>query len=116
MSTFACPFCSYATQDAAELTEHRGTEHAATIAGYSSSGNGKPGRRGEPMTTADTDTKTCPRCAEDVKREAQVCRHCNHAFSKTKARGNRTLLHIAGVLIFLYLLWWAIAAATGTAQ
>ena len=29
---------------------------------------------------ADDETKTCPRCAETVKRAAQVCRYCGHEF------------------------------------
>lgn len=31
--------------------------------------------------TNSDDTKTCPRCAETVKRAAQACRFCGHEFS-----------------------------------
>lgn len=33
-----------------------------------------------PATSGMPTTKTCPRCAEDVKFAAQVCRYCGHEF------------------------------------
>ncbi len=30
------------------------------------------------------DSKTCPACAEEVKKEAKICRFCNHSFLLTK--------------------------------
>lgn len=36
----------------------------------------------------DLDTKTCPRCAEDVKAAAEVCRFCGHTFADSP-RGRR---------------------------
>ena len=36
----------------------------------------------EPRPSVDApDTKTCPRCAEDVKGAALVCRYCGHEFT-----------------------------------
>jgi len=29
------------------------------------------------------DSKTCPSCAEEVKKEAKICRFCNHSFLLT---------------------------------
>ena len=39
-----------------------------------------------PAVTSDTgDSKVCPRCAESVKRAAQVCRFCGHEFGAPSA-------------------------------
>ena len=32
------------------------------------------------LVLPDRDTKTCPRCAERVRREAQACRFCGYEF------------------------------------
>ena len=38
----------------------------------------------ENKSLAGGDSKKCPRCAELVKREAVVCRFCNHSFSPAR--------------------------------
>ena len=43
------------------------------LVGFGSIGAGSTGNSGG--------TKKCPRCAEPIKREAVVCRFCNHEFS-----------------------------------
>jgi hypothetical protein len=34
------------------------------------------------MSSADVEMKTCPRCAEDVRKPALVCRYCGHEFGE----------------------------------
>ncbi|WP_080576386.1 zinc ribbon domain-containing protein [Mycobacterium avium] len=34
-----------------------------------------------PDTSVEGLVKTCPDCAEDVKYEARVCKHCGYRFS-----------------------------------
>jgi hypothetical protein len=33
------------------------------------------------MVFVSSETKKCPKCAEMVKKEAAVCKHCQHTFS-----------------------------------
>jgi hypothetical protein len=58
------------------------------------------------------DEKTCPKCAEQVKSAAQVCKHCGYTFTaedaaalkaESDARSKRYLIAAGGVL-FLFLI------------
>ncbi len=38
------------------------------------------------------DTKTCPRCAEEIKAAALICRYCGHEFQARPVRMPRARL------------------------
>lgn len=57
---------------------------AAEGAGQSAStaSHGQPGETGQPAGAGLPETKTCPRCAEEVRAAARVCRFCGHEFDQ----------------------------------
>ena len=60
------------------------------------------------MSEAANDMKTCPRCAEEVKAAAVVCRSCGFSFEKpgaTQLRGQR--LDRFAILTFVFAILWA---------
>lgn len=54
-------------------------EEPAPSVSYTSLSSTQPA----PVASAP-DTKICPRCAEEVKAAAQVCRHCGHEFTEAQ--------------------------------
>lgn len=48
----------------------------------------------------DVETKTCPRCAEDVRAAAKGCKHCGVTFANVDSRGRRQAP------------WWVIIAVS----
>lgn len=34
------------------------------------------------MVFVSSKVKKCPKCAENVQKEAKVCKHCNHQFNR----------------------------------
>ena len=55
-------------------------EEPAPSVSYTSSSGTRPA----PVASA-LDTKICPRCAEEVKAAAQVCRYCGHEFAEAQS-------------------------------
>lgn len=39
-------------------------------------------KRTDTISSSSDNTKKCPRCAELIRLEAKVCKHCNHHFSE----------------------------------
>lgn len=53
--------------------------------------------------TIDTETKTCPECAEDVQAAAKKCRHCGTDLSKSRQVANQ-IFGLAFCIVFFAIL------------
>lgn len=68
-----------------------------------------------------TDIKTCPRCAEEVRGAAAVCRHCGYQFfvqttgNESVNRGMHLALLVSGAVIALatFLPWIEVSSSLG---
>ena len=69
------------------------------------------GMTGEPAGAATT--KACPRCAEQVQAQAQVCRFCGFSFVPVKKTGSTVIVIVAllGAFFVIFVLL-AILAVT----
>lgn len=62
-------------------------------------------------------TVRCPECAEEVRAEAKVCKHCGHRLDGKLAKGRGPTMvpgwvsAVVIALVLLFFLWAALAAA-----